>query len=188
MPALSQGLDFSSLTNDHTSTDVGAQNVTLCQGKTKSELRRIYKRKLVQKILIGATSANNSEIVDRCRERAGAWYGGFSNPQPNPQEMMSCMAYGYFGSPRGFVCRCKTYSRSAVTAEVASSSLVVPAISRVTSRMRSTGQALATCLGCRGRIAGIATLHTDNPSKSASSRMVVVRLSLLPVLCACPPR
>ena len=51
------------------------------------------------------------------------------NPQPNPQNAMSCTTSAYFGSPRGLVSCCKTYSRSAVTAEVASSSLVVPAIS-----------------------------------------------------------
>src|ERR1041385_4579296 len=40
---------------------------------------------------------------------------------------MSCATYAYFGSPRVFVSCCKTYYRYAVTAEVASSSLVVPA-------------------------------------------------------------
>src|ERR1035441_9905635 len=54
--------------------------------------------------------------------------GGFSNPQPNPQKMMSCTTCRYFGSPRVVVSRCKTYPGYAVTAEVASSSLVVPAI------------------------------------------------------------
>jgi hypothetical protein len=43
------------------------------------------------------------------------------------QNAVSCTVYGYFGSPRVVVSCCKTYSRSAVMAEVASSSLVVPA-------------------------------------------------------------
>ena len=51
-----------------------------------------------------------------------------SNPQPNPQFVVSCTSYGYFGSPRVLVCCCKTVRRCPVTAEVASSSLVVPAI------------------------------------------------------------
>jgi hypothetical protein len=37
-----------------------------------------------------------------------------------------------------------------------------------------------------GRIVGIATLNTDNPSNFSFVRNVVP-LSLLPVLCACPP-
>ena len=41
---------------------------------------------------------------------------------------MSYTTSGYLGSPRESVSRCKTNSRSAVTAEVASSSLAVPAI------------------------------------------------------------
>jgi hypothetical protein len=41
---------------------------------------------------------------------------------------MPCTTSGYFGSPRESVSRCKTYSRSAVTAEAAGSSPVVPAI------------------------------------------------------------
>jgi hypothetical protein len=49
------------------------------------------------------------------------------NPQPNPQNAMSCTTYAAFGSPRVLVSCCKAISRSAVTAEVASSSLVVPA-------------------------------------------------------------
>jgi hypothetical protein len=36
--------------------------------------------------------------------------------------------YAAFGSPRSLVCCCKTFNWAAVTAEVASSSLVVPAI------------------------------------------------------------
>ena len=51
-----------------------------------------------------------------------------SQPTTNPQNAMSYMTSANFGSPRGLVSCCKTYSRSAVTAEVASSSLVVPAI------------------------------------------------------------
>src|SRR5712692_2510304 len=58
------------------------------------------------------------------------------NPQPNPQTAMSYTTSAYFGSPRGLVSCCKTYPSKTVTAEVASSSLVVPAISfqRVTGR------------------------------------------------------
>jgi len=33
---------------------------------------------------------------------------GFSNPQPNPQQPVSCATYANFGSPRVFVSRCKT--------------------------------------------------------------------------------
>ena len=33
----------------------------------------------------------------------------FSNPQPNPQNAMSCTTYEVFGSPRGLVCCCKTF-------------------------------------------------------------------------------
>src|SRR5882762_1905045 len=50
------------------------------------------------------------------------------NPQPNPQNAMSYTTSAYFGSPRGFVSFCKTYPCKPVPAEVASSSLVVPAI------------------------------------------------------------
>src|SRR5713226_5222027 len=50
------------------------------------------------------------------------------NPQPNPQNAMSYTTSAYFGSPRGLVSCCKTYPCKTVTAEVASSSLVVPAI------------------------------------------------------------
>jgi hypothetical protein len=50
-----------------------------------------------------------------------------SNPQPNPQIALSCTTCRYFGSPRVVSC-CKTTSRHAVTEEIASSSLVVPAI------------------------------------------------------------
>src|SRR6266849_5992258 len=50
------------------------------------------------------------------------------NPQPNPQNAMSYTTSAYFGSPRGLVSCCKTYPGKTVTAEVASSSLVVPAI------------------------------------------------------------
>jgi hypothetical protein len=60
---------------------------------------------------------------------------GFPNPQPNPQILMSCATWRYFGSPRGLVSCCKTNPRYAVTAEVASSSLVVPAI--LFSKLRS---------------------------------------------------
>jgi hypothetical protein len=50
----------------------------------------------------------------------------------NPTHSTPCLArfsttYATLGSPRSFV-SCKTYHRAAVTAEVASSSLVVPAI------------------------------------------------------------
>jgi hypothetical protein len=34
----------------------------------------------------------------------------FFNPQSNPQHTMSCMTSAYFGSPRGLVSCCKTYS------------------------------------------------------------------------------
>jgi hypothetical protein len=54
---------------------------------------------------------------------------GIFNPQPNPQKAMSCTTCAVFGSPRVLVSCCKTSPRCAVTAEVASSSLVVPAIS-----------------------------------------------------------
>ena len=50
------------------------------------------------------------------------------NPQPNPQNATSYATSAYFGSPRGLVSCCKTYSHSAVTAEAAGSSPVVPAI------------------------------------------------------------
>jgi hypothetical protein len=40
---------------------------------------------------------------------------------------MSCTTSAYFGSPRGFVSCCNTYSGWTVTAEVAGSSPVVPA-------------------------------------------------------------
>ena len=53
---------------------------------------------------------------------------GISNPQPNPQFVWSCMTCAAFGSPRVLVSCCRTYSRSAVTAEAAGSSPVVPAI------------------------------------------------------------
>jgi hypothetical protein len=46
--------------------------------------------------------------------------GEIANPQPTPQNAMSCTTCAVFGSPRVLV--------SSVTAEVASSSLVVPAI------------------------------------------------------------
>jgi hypothetical protein len=48
----------------------------------------------------------------------------FSNPQPNPQNVMSYTTSAYLGSPRGFISRCKID-----TVEVRSSSLLVPTIS-----------------------------------------------------------
>ena len=49
------------------------------------------------------------------------------NPQSNPQNGLSSTISAYLGSIAIFVSCCKTYSRGAVRAEVASSSLVVPA-------------------------------------------------------------
>jgi len=59
--------------------------------------------------------------------RAEIEIGNKTNPQPNPQFMMTCATYGYFGSPRVVVSCCKTNPRYAVTAEAAGSSPVVPA-------------------------------------------------------------
>jgi len=53
---------------------------------------------------------------------------GILNPQPNPQNAMSCTTSAYFGSPRGVVSCCKSYPGKTVTAEAAGSSPVVPAI------------------------------------------------------------
>jgi hypothetical protein len=50
------------------------------------------------------------------------------NPKSNPQFAWSCTTCAAFGSPRVLVSCCKAISRSAVTAEAASSSSVVPAI------------------------------------------------------------
>jgi hypothetical protein len=63
---------------------------------------------------------------DETRQRAVSFSQIF-NPQPNPQFLYPCATCAACGSPRVFVSCCKTNSRSAVTAEVASSSLVVPA-------------------------------------------------------------
>ena len=55
--------------------------------------------------------------------------------------------YAAFGSPRSLVSCCKTYDRAAVTAEVASSSLVVPAIfpkHRSSLLAKRSGQTLGT--------------------------------------------
>jgi hypothetical protein len=76
-------------------------------------------------------SGRRSSENHRCRDGQGSpvWSQcEISNPQPNPQKMMSCATCRYFGSPRVVVSCCKTNPRYAVTAEVASSSLVVPAI------------------------------------------------------------
>jgi hypothetical protein len=43
--------------------------------------------------------------------RAEMEIGNKTDPQPNPQFGMSYMSSGYFGSPRGLVSCCKTYSR-----------------------------------------------------------------------------
>jgi hypothetical protein len=67
---------------------------------------------------------------DETRQRAVSFSQIF-NPQPNPQFLYPCATCAACGSPRVFVSCCKTNSRSAVTAEVASSSLVVPAISSI---------------------------------------------------------
>src|SRR5208282_1141776 len=52
---------------------------------------------------------------------------GILNPQPNPQNAMSCTTSAYFVSPRGLVSCGKTYPGKTVTEEVAGSSPVVPA-------------------------------------------------------------
>ena len=60
------------------------------------------------------------------------WKGEFPthNPTHSTRPLVRFSAtYAAFGSPRSLVSCCKTYNRAAVTAEVASSSLVVPAIS-----------------------------------------------------------
>lgn len=47
----------------------------------------------------------------RVELRIGEWSAGtsrFSNPQPNPQNLMSCTTSANFGSPRGLLSRCKT--------------------------------------------------------------------------------
>jgi len=48
--------------------------------------------------------------------RAGASRANFPTHNPNPQFVWSCRTCAAFGSPRVFVSRCKTNSRSAVTA------------------------------------------------------------------------
>ena len=68
----------------------------------------------------------------RCQERAGGRPFGrnteISNPQPNPQIVMSCTAYGYFGSPRRLVSCCKTNKRYSDKGEVGGSSPPRPTI------------------------------------------------------------
>jgi hypothetical protein len=64
---------------------------------------------------------------DETRQRAVSFSQIF-NPQPNPQFLYPCATCAACGSPRVFVSCCKTNSRSAVTAEAAGSSPVVPAI------------------------------------------------------------
>src|SRR5262245_7219099 len=64
-----------------------------------------------------------------CWEIPSGWSVIFSNPQLNPQNAVSCSIVNDLCgpcSPRGLV-SCETYEGAAVTAEVASSSLVVPA-------------------------------------------------------------
>jgi hypothetical protein len=60
-----------------------------------------------------------------------------ADPQPDPQFLRSCTTSALLGSPRGGCKSFRTWSGSAVTAEVAGSSPVVPAIhsKRVTERM-----------------------------------------------------
>jgi hypothetical protein len=48
-----------------------------------------------------------------------------ANPQLSPQKMMPSTTSGYFGSPRQSVSRCKTNSRSAVTAAFCSRRLLL---------------------------------------------------------------
>ena len=60
--------------------------------------------------------------VGRSCRRKSRGHMLFSNPHPNPQKMMSCATYGYFGSPRGLVSCCKTKERFSDKGEVDCSS------------------------------------------------------------------
>jgi hypothetical protein len=53
----------------------------------------------------------------------------FSNPQSNPQTMMSCATSAYFGSPRGLVSCCKIYSCCSETAALGNVRSITVAIS-----------------------------------------------------------
>jgi hypothetical protein len=68
----------------------------------------------------------------------------FSNPQPNPQKMMSCTTCRYFGSPRVVVSRCKTYPGYAHTVEVVGSNPTAPTISFLGLAGTSTPRARPT--------------------------------------------
>src|SRR5258708_31014197 len=52
----------------------------------------------------------------------------FSNPQSNPESMMSCTTSAYFGSPRGLLSCCKSYPCYLDTVEVCGSSPHGPTI------------------------------------------------------------
>src|SRR5258708_39241877 len=52
----------------------------------------------------------------------------FSNPQSNPESMMSCTTSAYFGSPRGLLSCCKSYPCHLDTVEVCGSSPHGPTI------------------------------------------------------------
>src|SRR4029077_9893216 len=60
------------------------------------------------------------------------WLGAtsviISNPQSNPQCMMSCTTSACFGSPRSLLSRCNTYERHLDTVEVCGSSPHGPTI------------------------------------------------------------
>jgi hypothetical protein len=60
--------------------------------------------------------------------RIAAEFVDFFNPQSNPQTMMSCATSAYFGSPRGLVSCCKTYSCCSDKGEVGGSSPPRPTI------------------------------------------------------------
>src|SRR6266481_4359095 len=77
----------------------------------------------------------NLDVARANRERQQVFCGKedmgtviISNPQSNPQSMMSCMTSAYFGSPRGLVSCCNTYPCYLDTVEVCGSSPHGPTI------------------------------------------------------------
>src|SRR5882672_9227373 len=77
----------------------------------------------------------NFDVARANRERQQVFCGKedmgtviISNPQSDPQSMMSCATSAYFGSPRGLLSCCKTYPCHLDTVEVCGSSPHGPTI------------------------------------------------------------
>src|ERR1017187_4923222 len=128
----------------------------------------------------GASSLHNHGSTHRRFAGKSRGHALCLNPQLNPQNLLSCPTSAYLGSPRGLVSRCKTYRGSPVTAEVAGSSPVVPAISQLKSMVYGLQKVTA-------KILRYATVRNQIPKKSRTNLKPATPQSASGLHCACLP-